>query len=384
MADMIFFEKIDFKIPLFLLHFLAVLMLQSCYSGTAVKGIPVNELPGAKDKMVTRIPLSLEQREQLTRWSEVKKNKVFMEINGVSDYRIGPLDILEINSRTGQMVKTEIIPVDSTGMIYYSFFDSVDVTGLTVSQLDDLLTKKLSAYIKSPRIDIRVTEYNSKSALLLGEISSLRSGAYGKSASGKINLKGKVTLLDLIAQAGGYTEQADIKDLKLIRGGESYRINLYDIIERGNEKLNIIIDDGDVIDIPDMGEFKERIYVMGEVMSQGVYELKSADNLLAALALAGNVTSLAVEKNTLIVRAQGIGEKPLIMMSDVEALLRKGDLSQNIRLLDGDLVYVPRMFIGDINDFIDNTEPLLNFLFWPDKYKSTYYIKDYLKQGGTK
>ena len=383
MADMVFFEKRNFRTLLFLLHFLTVLTIQSCYSGTAVKGIPVNELPKAKAEVAARRLLSLEEREQLAKWSEVKENKVFKEINGIPDYRIGPLDILEINLRTGATVKSEIIRVDSRGMIYYSFFDAVDVTGLTVSQLDDLLTKKLSAYIKRPRIDILVKEYNSKSALLLGEISSLRAGAYGKSASGKINLKGKVSLLDLIAQAGGYTEQADIKGLKLIREGKSYRINLYDIIERGDEKLNIIIDDGDVIDIPDRGEFMERVYVMGEVMSQGVYELKSADNLLAAIALAGNVTSLAVEKNTLIVRSQGIGKKPLVMMSDMDALLRKGDLSQNIRLRDGDLVYVPRMLIGDVNDFIKNTDPLLNFLFWPDKYKSTYYIKDYLKRGGT-
>jgi hypothetical protein len=33
---------------------------------------------------------------------------------------------------------------------------------------------------------------------------------------------------------------------------------------------------------------------------------------------------------------------------------RKADLSQNVRLKDGDLVYVPRMLIGDINDWIIN------------------------------
>ena len=37
-------------------------------------------------------------------------------------------------------------------------------------------------------------------------------------------------------------------------------------------------------------------------------------------------------------------------------------MSQNIALKDGDLVYVPRMVIGDINEFIANINPLMRFL----------------------
>jgi hypothetical protein len=37
-------------------------------------------------------------------------------------------------------------------------------------------------------------------------------------------------------------------------------------------------------------------------------------------------------------------------------------MSQNIALQDGDLVYVPRMVIGDINEFIANINPLMGFL----------------------
>ena len=64
------------------------------------------------------------------------------------------------------------------------------------------------------------------------------------------------------------------------------------------------------------------------------------------------------------------------MMSDVKALLRKADLAQNVRLQDGDLVYVPRMLIGDINDWIRNTTPLLELILYPARFDRYYTTTD--------
>ena len=184
--------------------------------------------------------------------------------------------------------------------------------------------------------------------------------------------------MDLIAQAGGYTEDADIKVTRLIRGGRTYIINLFDIIEKGDESQNVIIDDGDIVDMSELPEFGERVYVLGEVANQGVYSLRDAQDLVGAIALAGNTTRLATEENTLVVREYEPGKKPLVMMADLKAILRKGDLSQNIPLEDGDLVYVPRMLIGDINDWIANTTPLLDFLFYPARLEDSYSTRNYL------
>ena len=125
--------------------------------------------------------------------------------------------------------------------------------------------------------------------MVLGELTTLRATTFGKAQSGEIKLKGKTSLVDLIALAGGYTVDADIKNLKLIRRGKSYIINLFDIIEKGDKSLDVIIDDADVIDIPELPEFGERVYVMGEVNFQGVYPLEDAQDLLAAISLSGNL-----------------------------------------------------------------------------------------------
>jgi len=355
-------------------------MIMSCGT-TAVKGTPVTELVATKPELVEMKKMKEAEKLELAKMSTVKENSVFETIEGVSEYRIGPLDILEINSRVGDKTVTTLVTVNGLGKINFSFLDDLKVAGLTPTQLDAFLTKNLSAYIRNPRIDVMVKEYRSKSALALGEFSLLRGGSGSYTGSGQIFLKGKTTLMDFIALAHGYTVNGNIRRLKLIRKGKTYVINVYDIIEQGNENINAIIDSGDTVDIPELPEVGEKVFVMGEVANQGVYDLKDAEDLLSAIALAGRFTDVAKEENTLIVRATEPGKEPLVMMADCNALLKMGDLSQNIPLRDGDLVYVPKMVIGDINKWIKNLDPLLNFLFWPDRYKSTYYLKDYFAPG---
>jgi len=366
------------EFTLLLLGLTAGLLLQSCYSSTAIKGTPVGALEEIKRDRLAETALRKAQREELARMSAVKENEVFKEIDHFPEYRIGPSDVLEIHSHVGEKVNTTSVVVNSRGKISYSFIDDLPVAGLTPSELDETLTRRLSGYIRNPRIDITVKEFNSKSALVLGEFASLRTSNINNAMSGKITLQGKTTLLDLLALAGGYTIEGDVKNMKLMRDGNTYWINLFDIIQKGDAGLNVVIDDGDVLDIPELPEFRERVFVMGEVEFQGVYDQKDARDVISAISLAGNVTRLAKEQNTLIIRAYQPGEAPSVMMVDVRALFRKADFSQNVSLRDGDIVYVPRMLIGDINDWIANTLPLLDLMLYPRELEDAYFLRRYL------
>ncbi len=51
-------------------------------------------------------------------------------------------------------------------------------------------------------------------------------------------------------------------------------------------------------------------------------------------------------------------------------------MAQNATLEDGDVVYVPRTVIGDINEFIVNTVPLLDYMLYPGKYRDAYFNPD--------
>lgn len=363
--------------PLFIFAALCgmAFLLSSCYSSTAVMGTPVKELNLAQDKRTRTNVARQEDQEVIAQLSSVTKNQAFSEVEGVAEYRIGPLDVLEINSHIGDKIDTTAVTVNGRGKISYSFIDDLEAAGLTPSELDVVMTERLSSYIRKPRIDILVKEFNSKSAMVMGEFASLRATNLVEAASGRIPLKGRTTLLDLIADAGGYTVDADVKNTKLIRRGRTYMINLFDIVEKGDLSQNVLIDDGDAIEIPELPQFGERVYVLGEVSKQGIYPLKDAEDLLAAIALSGNVTRLAKEEYTLVVRGHGPEKEADVIRVDIRALLREADLGQNIELQDGDLVYVPRMQIGDINDWIENIQPILDIILWPGQF-GNYYLDD--------
>jgi polysaccharide export outer membrane protein len=317
-------------------------------------------------------------QEELRRLSRVKENAVFTEKRGYPEYKVGPLDVLGITARAGSEYKTDTVMIRSDGTISYSFVDDLPVEGLTVREVDERLTERMSRFIRKPRIDIVVKEFNSKSALVMGEIGSLRYAQY-QVASGRFFLKSKTTLLDVLVMAGGYTKDADIKRVKLIRGEKIWCINLYDLIYRGETEQNVIVNDGDVVDVPELPEYGERVYVLGEVSRQGVYSLKDVPDLLAALSFAGSYTRTAIEENTMIIRGYQPGKKPVVLTADVSAILKRGDIGQNIPLVDGDVVYVPRSSIGDINEFIVNTVPLLDYLLYPGRYRDAYGSYEHLR-----
>lgn len=318
-----------------------------------------------------------EMLDQIFQMSLTTKNHVFTEQWGIPEYIIGPGDVLEITfweATKPSKYKTMVRP---DGTISYSFLDDIPVSGLTPRQVDRLLAERLATYIKNVRLDVAILEYKSKSALLFGEINILQLQTE-KSGPGKYALKGKTTVLDLIVIAGGATKDADLKNVELVRGGKQYSLNLYAAMFKGDITQNVIIDDGDIVTVPELPFLGERIYVFGEVYSEGIYAHEDASDLLAAIGMAGGCNTVAVEDDIKIIRGYGKG-KPVVLSASLDDILIKGDISQNIPLIDGDVVYVPRTVIGDINEFILNTTPLLEYFLYPGQYRDYYSHPDRLR-----
>lgn len=331
------------------------------------RAIPVKEYQARKDVSHTRVR-SQDMIDEIARLSQISENQVFTEEFGIPEYIIGPDDVLEITFWEGRKPEKYTATVQPYGTISYSFLDDVKVAGLTTRQVDQVLTEDLSKELRDVRIDVSVLKYRSKSALLFGEINILQTG---KSGPGKYILKGKTTVLDLIVAAGGATKDSDLKNVELVRGGKRYPLNLYDAMFKGDMNQNVIIDHRDVVTVPELPTLGERVYVFGEVNSEGIYAHEDSYDLLAAIASAGGCTPTAIESDIRIIRGYGEG-KPVILSASLTDILEKGDIEQNIPLMNGDVVYVSRTIIGDINEFIVNTTPLLEYIFFPSRYRNAY------------
>jgi protein involved in polysaccharide export with SLBB domain len=349
------------------------------------------EAPGVSVKTYREpaVIVDAAQREQqemaqaIQQMSRATENSVFTEKAGAPEYIVGPGDVISINYWTpsrdeGFKQITYTTTVRPDGKISFIFADDILVSGRTAQQIDDILTGLAQKYMRDPRIEVVVKEFKSKSVLLSGQINILQQGTSGP---GKYPLLGKTRVLDIIVTAGGVMTgkdvgNADLRQVELVRQGKRYTLNLYNAMFRGDVNDNVVLDHGDTITVPEMPTFAERIYVFGQVAQQGIRKLRDSQDLLNAIALSGGTTPVAVKTDIKIIREyQERNGKPLILSANLDQILLQGDLSQNIRLKDGDVIYVPRRVIGDINEFIANITPSLDFLYnRPSGFRTNYML----------
>jgi polysaccharide export outer membrane protein len=328
--------------------------------------------PGKSGKSIKARQMEIEQLPTVDRLAVLAapiENDVFTTIDGNIEYKIGPGDVIEITHWEGSTPTKEEIIVRPDGKISFSFVEDIPAKGLTASQLDKLLTKNLSRYVRKPRLDVIIKEFNSKTITLLGAIAFRNVSSTGP---GEYRLSGRTTLLEMVTKAGGPMENSNLKNISVRRkNGQSITLNLFEAIHQGDPSKDFVLDVGDVIFIPTLAQDGNRIYVFGEVEKPGTYTFQDSEILLAdAIAQAGGPTVFATESSTKVVR--GDVTRPEIISADLEDLLERGDQSQNVTLIAGDIVYVPRSWIGDVNRFAKQMQPIFDLLMGPGRVWQSY------------
>ena len=93
---------------------------------------------------------------------------------------------------------------------------------------------------------------------------------------------------------------------------------------------------------------------------------------LDAIAKAGGFTEFGLPREVRIIR--GDPERPEVIRADIKALLERGDRRGNILLKPNDVIIIPRSVIGDLNEFVKQVSPILDFLFYPARLRDVYSI----------
>jgi polysaccharide export outer membrane protein len=338
--------------------------------------------PGKAGVSFTARHMEIEQLTAKNRLAALEaplENNVYVTVDGVAEYKIGPGDILEITLWNGNTPKKEEITVRQDGKISFGFVEDLAVNGLTISQFDDLLTRKFKEYVRKPRIDVVIKEYKSKSVTLLGALQDSGQG----SGPGIYKLTGKTTLIEVITRIGGPKESADLANIVVRRhDGRTLSLDLFRAIQQGKPEQDFILDDGDVVFVPTFDQNNNRVYVFGEVEAPGAYDYTGAEmRLFDAISEAGGTTIYASQRNTKVVR--GDPTRPEVISADLKSLVERGDQSQNVLLTTGDLVYVPRSGFGEINLFNKRIRPLMEMILWPARTVIDWYnAADIIKSGG--
>jgi polysaccharide export outer membrane protein len=135
------------------------------------------------------------------------------------------------------------VTVRPDGMISIPLIQDIQAEGFTASELADRIHEMLIPYIKDPNVSVIVMQINAPKFSVIGYVN--RPGTYP--------IRGDVTILQALSEAGGFTPFASPRKIKLVRsaGGkhETRRVNYYDLIEKGG-KGNLLLMPGDTIVVP--------------------------------------------------------------------------------------------------------------------------------------
>jgi polysaccharide export outer membrane protein len=277
-------------------------------------------------------------------------------VDGIPQYRIGPADLVEVVLARGVSQDRITMTVRADGRIPVLFVE-ITIAGLTPEQAAREIEEALSAYYRVPRVEVLVKEFNSKKVTILGA-----TGGGGGRGAGVYPLRGRTSLTEFLASAGGVGPDADLERVRVTReDGQALSVNLFAVVGDGGLSRDLVLDAGDVVFVPTRPPGAERkVFVFGEVKKPGVVPYRVDMTLSEVIAEAGGITDLAAGE-TRIVRGN-FRDGPTVLTADVDALVGRGDLRHDVPVRSRDIVIVPRSGIGNWNAFLAKLRPTLEFL----------------------
>jgi polysaccharide export outer membrane protein len=160
------------------------------------------------------------------------------------DFVIGLEDVLSVYVWREPDLSVKEVTVRPDGKITIPLINDIQAAGLTADQLQERITEQLKDFVASPNVTVVVVKVMSQKVSIVGEVG--QPGVYP--------LGGPMTVLELLARAGGFREYAKKKNIAIVRqeGGRSvrYKFNYKDVSEGKNLQQNIALKNGDIVIVP--------------------------------------------------------------------------------------------------------------------------------------
>jgi len=265
------------------------------------------------------------------------------------EYRLGPGDLIEVGV-FGVEKFTQTLRINASGLLKLPLIEPVKATGLTAAELERKLATLLDGeVIKNPQVSVFIKEYRSQPVFVLGAVNH----------PGQYQITQPLKLVDLLSMAGGLLPTASDEALLQRRieppPGESesaepatakqetakqetVKINLQQLLEKGDLSLNIPVRGGDVLQI--QARPAQLVYVIGEVNRAGVFPLPEKRDLRVsqAFAYAGGPMRTAKLSEGILVRYDEKGERKQVAVDFGQILKGK---AEDFLVRPDDVIFVP-------------------------------------------
>lgn len=335
----------------------------------------------------------------------IKAKDNSQEINIQSEYLLGPTDSLKIVFR-GIEFFSGFYNIDTNGNINLPELGKLNISGLTINELEEKLKKLYGSTILNAEINISIEKYRPISIYVSGEVK--RPGLYKLNyynidtsampvtpiretaedalqeiprAFGYYLSNNDVSnepliipkLFDALKVAKGVTNYADLSKIKIIRenakkygGGKiETSIDFIKLLSQGDQSKNIRIYDGDSIIVSksknpikdqillasnsNLNPDKLTIFINGNVVNSGRLTVPKGSSLVQAIASAGGKKNFTGKVE--FIRFKDFGETEKIAFKyNPSAIINS---KKNPILMDGDIIFVRKTFLGKSAEFLN-------------------------------
>lgn len=273
---------------------------------------------------------------------------------GSYQYLVAPGDVLRITvwehpeltnpSGTDEELSGRIVNGD--GSLYFPYAGLLQAAGKTVQQLREEITRGLRSVIRAPKVDVSVMQYRGQRVFVSGQV---------RNPGLQQVTDVPPDLADILARAGGVTEDADLGAVLVTRGQAQARVDLEALYYRGDVRANLRLRHGDIVNVPQ--RHAARVYVTGEVLRpQRLLMPRGVLTLADALTEAGGLDPGAADASQIYVIRDQAGGRPLVYHLDArspEALLS----ADRFALRSRDVVYVDAAPVVRWSRLISNILP---------------------------
>lgn len=271
------------------------------------------------------------------------------EANLRQEYRMGPGDVIKIDIWNRPKLSGDHV-VGPYGLITLPILGVFKIGGMSREEAANEIAKLYSKYYDKPIVTAGIKKYMNNKVYVLGRVEN----------PGVIHFSGGGTLLEALAMSGGLPTQDKtifLSKCYIIRGKDQILwIDLLQLLQKANLKLNVRLANNDIIYIPE--SMDAAVFVMGEVKSPGAYPIQTAGlSFLDAINLAGGPTEDGNISEIRLIREMQEWEG--VKTVDLDRILAKGDFSQNYLLKDNDIIYIPTKGIAKFNYFLRQIDPFL-------------------------
>jgi polysaccharide biosynthesis/export protein len=241
-----------------------------------------------------------------------------------SNYLVGPGDQLVVQL-FGSLNRTLRLTVARDGRISLPEIGPINVGGLSFVRVEQEIASRVERQMIGVRASVSMGDTRSISVFVMGEAN--RPGSYTVSALS--------TITSALYAAGGVKHFGSLRDIQLKRAGAVIRrLDLYDLLLRGDTSGDAHLLSGDVVFIPPV---TATVAVDGEVYRPAIYELRGDTSVSDIIKLAGGLTPEADSGRAAMVRVNADRERvvlnvPLDVANGRSEMLRNGDSLRVLKL----------------------------------------------------